>query len=83
MKKSLRFALPSMVLVLTFIFTLAPSKMEAKGFGLAASYGPCLKRLLVTMKDLFMKMFTYFGLEYSMNQLENGFLAKKTKNSLN
>ncbi len=43
MKISLKFALPSLVIVLTFILTLLPSKMEAKGFGLDTSYGPCLE----------------------------------------
>lgn len=43
MKKSLKLGLPSLVLVLTFGFILAPSKMEAKGFGLDSSFGPCLE----------------------------------------
>ena len=43
MKNSIKLILPSMALVLTLLFTLAPAKMEAKGFGLDTSYGPCLE----------------------------------------
>lgn len=43
MKKALQLSLPSFLLVLTFIFTLVPSKIEAKGFGLGESFGPCLE----------------------------------------
>lgn len=32
-----------MALVLTLLLTLTPVKIEAKGFGLETSYGPCLE----------------------------------------
>ncbi|WHF51275.1 hypothetical protein QGN23_12670 [Chryseobacterium gotjawalense] len=43
MKKTIKLLLPSMALALTLLFTLLPSQMEAKGFGLEESYGPCLE----------------------------------------
>ncbi len=41
MKKSIKFILPSLALVLTLLFTLIPTKTEAKGFGNEVTSGEC------------------------------------------